>query len=206
MYARYVKRMFDICLALLLLVLLAPLFLILILCISFKLGRPVFFTQKRGGIRNSVFNLYKFRSMTSDCDEHGNLLSDDKRLPPFGKMLRKYSFDELPSLFNILRGEISFIGPRPFIADYLNYYNDFQKQRHNVYPGMTGWAQINGRNALTWEEKFELDVWYVKNMSFSLDVKIFALTFAKLFKPQGISNEQHVTMPRFTGTKVDVLH
>lgn len=163
------------------------------------MGSPIFFTQTRPGKDGKSFTFYKFRTMIDQKDEEGNLLPDKDRLTSFGSFLRKTSLDELPSLFNVITGDMSLVGPRPLLVQYLPLYNDFQKRRHEVKPGITGWAQVNGRNALSWPKKFELDVWYVDNKSFWLDLKILFLTMYKVFKREGISAEGEATMAPFTG-------
>lgn len=195
------KRIFDIVFALILLVILAPLLLLLVVLIRYKLGSPVFFSQLRPGYNGCLFQMYKFRSMTDERDKYGHLLQDDIRLTSFGRKLRTSSLDELPELFNIIRGEMSFVGPRPLLPEYLSLYNQEQARRHEVRPGITGWAQINGRNAISWEDKFKLDVWYVDNHSFWLDLKILLLTIKKVLIKEGISANDHVTMPKFEGTR-----
>jgi len=195
------KRLFDILLSLSALLCLAPVMIITALLIAAKLGRPVIFKQKRPGIRGEIFEMYKFRSMTDDKDDNGVLLPDDQRLPKFGKLLRSSSLDELPELLNILKGDMSLVGPRPLLVEYLPLYNNEQAKRHNVKPGITGWAQVNGRNAIGWEEKFKLDVWYVENQSFLLDIKILILTVLKVFKREGISQGGQATAEKFRGTK-----
>ncbi|MDF1678176.1 MAG: sugar transferase [Legionellaceae bacterium] len=178
-------------------IVLLPLIVLLMLCIRIKLGGPVFFLQERGGKDGKRFKIMKFRTMLDAYDEAGQLLPDEQRLTPFGLFLRNSSLDELPALFNVLRGQMSLVGPRPFISDYLDYYTPHQKQRHMVKPGITGWAQVNGRNALTWEEKFELDIWYVKRQTFKLDAKIFYMTFKRVLGQKDISSADHATMPNF---------
>jgi sugar transferase EpsL len=173
---------------------------------KFKIGSPVLFQQERPGIHGKIFKMIKFRSMRNDRDANGELLPDEVRLVPFGKLLRATSLDEFPELWNVIKGEMSLVGPRPLLAKYLDRYNPTQARRHEVRPGITGWAQINGRNAITWEEKFDYDVWYVDNLSFFLDVKILALTVLKVFKRSGTSAEGHATMPEFLGTPVNKSH
>ena len=194
-----VKRIFDFTASLCGLILLSPILIIVALLISLNLGSPIFFTQDRVGKHNKVFKMIKFRSMKDGGDKDGNLLPDEMRLTKFGKMLRSTSLDELPELINVLKGDMSLIGPRPLLVDYLPLYNENQIRRHNVLPGLTGWAQINGRNSLSWNEKFNLDIWYVDNWSLTLDIKIFFLTIYKVFKRDGISQEGNVTMERFNG-------
>jgi sugar transferase EpsL len=161
------------------------------------MGRPVFFTQIRAGLHGKPFKMIKFRTMTNEKDENGNLLPNEERMTPYGFFLRSYSLDELPELFNVLKGDMSLVGPRPLLMDYLPYFSKEQQRRHEVKPGITGWSQINGRNAIDWEEKLALDVWYVKNQSFGLDIKILWLTLFKVLKKEGITYENHVAMPRF---------
>jgi sugar transferase EpsL len=165
------------------------------------MGSPVLFKQKRPGLHGKPFYLYKFRTMTDEKDQHGNVLPDRKRLTTFGKRLRKYSLDELPQLFNVLKGELSLVGPRPLLMEYLALYSEEQAKRHLVKPGMTGWAQINGRNAIGWDEKFKLDVWYVYNRSFFLDLKILWLTAKKVWHTEGIQQQGHETAEIFKGPK-----
>ncbi len=196
-----IKSIFDKLLALFLILLFSPIYITVSLLILFKMGRPIFFHQKRPGYKEKIFSIYKFRTMTNDKDENGNLLPDEKRLIGIGKFIRSTSLDELPQLFNVLKGEMSFVGPRPLLIKYLELYNVEQKRRHNVKPGITGWAQVNGRNAISWEQKFKYDVWYVDNQSFFLDMKILWLTFLKVVKRSDISSTSSVTMEEFTGTK-----
>lgn len=198
---RILKYLLDLILSLILLILLLPIFLIIFINVRKKIGKPVFFKQERPGKKGKVFMMYKFRTMTNEKDKNGNLLPDNQRLTKFGLFLRKTSLDELPELFNIIKGEMSFVGPRPLLVKYLERYNDEQKRRHEVKPGLTGWAQINGRNAISWEEKFKLDVWYVDHWSLWLDIKIFSLTIYKVLRREGISQEGHVTMEEFKGNK-----
>ncbi len=195
------KSLGDKTLAFLLLVLFLPLLLITALLIYFKIGRPILFKQIRPGLNEKLFTIYKFRTMTDARDKHGELLPDDQRLTAVGKFIRKTSLDELPQLINVLRGEMSFVGPRPLLVEYLDHYNDKQKRRHNVLPGITGWAQVNGRNAISWEQKFEYDVWYVDHQSFWLDMKILWMTFLKVLKRSDISSTNSVTMEKFKGSK-----
>jgi undecaprenyl phosphate N,N'-diacetylbacillosamine 1-phosphate transferase len=167
--------------------------------ILIKIGRPILFKQQRPGYKEKIFTLYKFRTMSNNIDKHGSLLSDSKRLSKFGKIIRSTSLDELPQLFNVLKGDMSFVGPRPLLVEYLPLYSSKQKTRHNVKPGITGWAQVNGRNAISWQEKFELDCWYVENKSFILDIKILLLTFLRIFKRVGINSKTSATMEKFKG-------
>lgn len=193
------KRALDIILSLIAIICLSPVFLIIWVKIRLALGSPVLFTQPRVGQSCAVFHLKKFRSMTSAMDVHGNLLPDEKRLTAFGLKLRSSSLDELPTLYNVLIGDMSIVGPRPLLVEYLPLYSPEQIKRHNVAPGITGWAQVNGRNALSWDEKFRLDVWYVKNRTLWLDVKIIVLTIWKVIKKEGIAHDGMATMSKFTG-------
>ncbi|MBD5521024.1 MAG: sugar transferase [Lachnospiraceae bacterium] len=199
MYRNCIKRLLDIIISLCGIIVLSPVYLVLAILVRVKLGSPVLFKQERPGKDEKIFKLYKFRSMTDAKDENGNLLPDEDRLPAFGKKLRSTSLDELPELFNILKGDMSIIGPRPLLVRYLPRYNEFQKHRHDVRPGLTGLAQTHGRNAITWEKKFEYDVEYVNNLSFSLDVKIFLETVRAVLKREGISSETSATMEEFMG-------
>lgn len=194
------KRFFDGILAALALLMLAPVMLVTALLVRRYLGSPVLFSQTRPGFKGKPFQVYKFRTMTDARDSDGNLLPDDVRLTPFGLFLRSSSLDELPQLFNVLKGDIALVGPRPLLMSYLPLYSARQARRHEVRPGITGWAQVNGRNAISWEQKFELDVWYVENQSFWLDLKILALTVKKVFVKEGISADGTHTMPRFNGS------
>lgn len=193
------KRLFDLLIALLLLIVLAPFLVVLILIIRIKLGSPVFFRQIRPGLKSQPFKMVKFRSMNVECDVNGFLHSDASRLTPFGCFLRSTSLDELPELWNVLKGDMSLVGPRPLLLEYLPLYSPKQDRRHEVHPGITGWAQVNGRNAISWEEKFKLDVWYVDNRNFWLDLKILWLTALKVIKRDGISSQGEVTMSPFKG-------
>ncbi len=200
LYRKYIKRLLDIILSLTAIICLSPVLLITALLVRVKLGSPVIFRQQRPGLNGKIFGLCKFRSMTDERDAEGNLLPDEVRLTSFGKKLRATSLDELPELFNILKGEMSVVGPRPLLVQYLPLYNDEQKHRHDVLPGLTGLAQVNGRNAITWEKKFEYDVEYVRNLSFLLDIKIILMTVGKVFHREGINSETSATMEFFTGT------
>ncbi len=200
-YPLVIKRIIDVVLSLLVLVCFSWLYLILAVLVRVKLGSPVLFKQPRPGKDEMVFNLYKFRTMTDKKDENGNLLPDEVRLTPFGKKLRATSLDELPEFINILKGDMSFVGPRPLLVKYLPLYNDEQRRRHDVRPGLTGWAQVNGRNLISWEDKFEKDVYYVDNLSFLLDLKIVFMTIAVVFKHNDINSASDATMEAFTGTK-----
>lgn len=197
------KRIFDILVSFSVLLLSAPLLLLLALLIRKKLGSPVLFSQPRPGLKGKSFRMVKFRSMTDERDDAGELLSDAERLTRFGKILRATSLDELPELWNVLKGEMSIVGPRPLMMEYLPFYSTEQARRHDMLPGVTGLAQISGRNALTWEKKFELDVWYIDNYSFWLDIKILLATVKKVLIPEGVSPNGHATMPKFTGSKED---
>ncbi len=201
MYKHFFKRLLDILISLVILILFSWLYIILAILVRVKLGSPVLFKQPRPGKDEKIFNMYKFRTMTDEKDENGNLLPDEVRLTAFGKKLRSTSLDELPEFFNILKGDMSFIGPRPLLVKYLPLYNEEQHHRHDVRPGLTGWAQVNGRNLLSWEDKFEKDVYYVNNLSFLLDLKIVFKTIAVVFDRSGINSETDATMEAFTGTK-----
>lgn len=193
------KRVFDLVVSVFLLGALMPLFLILYILIRVKLGKPVFFKQVRPGLNSKAFVMYKFRSMTSDTDALGHLLPDEQRLTAFGKFLRSSSLDELPGLINVIKGNMSLVGPRPLLMEYLPLYSPEQRRRHDVKPGITGWAQVNGRNAISWQDKFKLDVWYVDHCSFGLDIKILFLTVKKVLMREGINNEGKVTVEYFKG-------
>ena len=195
------KILFDRTLALILIVLLLPIYAVTALLIRISMGSPVLFRQKRPGLHGRIFEIYKFRTMTNEKDKQGNLLPDEQRLIGIGKFIRSTSLDELPQLFNVLKGDMSFVGPRPLLIEYLPLYNERQKKRHDVKPGITGWAQVNGRNAISWEQKFEYDVWYVEHRSFWLDMKILWLTFLKVVKRSDISSDTSVTMEKFQGSK-----
>lgn len=195
------KRLFDFLCSLIIIILLSPVILITAFLIHSKLGSPVIFKQKRPGLHGIPFCVYKFRTMTDERNEEGELLPDDVRLTAFGQFLRKLSLDELPQLFNVLKGDISLVGPRPLLMEYLELYTPEQTRRHKVRPGITGWAQVNGRNMISWEEKFKLDVWYVDNRSFLLDMKILFMTVLKVFKSEGISQTGHVTIEKFKGSE-----
>lgn len=194
------KRLFDINCSLVALFLLAPILLLVALQIRRKLGSPVLFCQTRPGWRGQHFKMIKFRTMRDAADAQGNALPDSERMTPFGNFLRSASLDELPELWNVLKGEMSLVGPRPLLMEYLPLYSPEQARRHEMRPGITGWAQVNGRNALSWDEKFKLDVWYVDHQSFWLDLKILLMTVKKVFVREGISAAGEATMPRFTGS------
>lgn len=206
---KYIKRALDFCAALGAIIVLSPVLLIVALLVKTKLGSPVLFKQERPGMIDSktgeekIFTLCKFRTMTDERDENGELLPDEIRLTKFGKFLRSTSIDELPEFINILKGDMSFIGPRPLLVRYLPLYSEEQHRRHLVRPGLSGWAQVNGRNTVSWEEKFSLDVEYVEKMSFALDVKIFFMTIMSVLKREGISSETSATMEEFKGNKVE---
>lgn len=199
-YEKYIKRLLDIVLSGAALVILSPVLLITAVLVRIKLGSPVIFTQERPGKDEKVFKLHKFRSMTDARDENGNLLPDKDRLTGFGKKLRSLSIDELPELWDIFRGKMSFVGPRPLLVKYLPLYNAEQRHRHDVRPGLTGWAQVHGRNLTSWEERFEYDVEYVNNISFALDVKIIIMTIRCVLGREGINADGSATMKAFTGT------
>ena len=198
-YREFLKPLFDKIMAIILLLFFLPVLILVALFIFLFMGRPIFFTQTRPGKDERLFDIYKFRTMSDDTDKNGEFLPDAQRLNGVGKFIRSTSLDELPQLFNVLKGDMSFVGPRPLLAEYLSLYNTKQKNRHKVKPGITGWAQVNGRNAISWKEKFELDVWYVKNQSFWLDMKILWLTFLKVLKRDGVSSSKHVTVEKFRG-------
>lgn len=200
-YQRFVKRPMDFTLSLIAIIALSPLLLIVAFLVRLKLGSPVLFKQKRPGLNEKIFTMYKFRTMTDEKDENGELLPDAVRLTRFGKMLRSTSLDELPELLNILKGDMSIVGPRPLLVKYLPLYNERQKRRHNVRPGLSGLAQISGRNAISWEDKFDLDVEYVDNVSFIGDWKIILSTIKKAFAREGINSDKAATMGAFKGSK-----
>ena len=200
-YEKFIKRGLDLLLSGGALLVLWPVLLVLVLLVRSKLGSPAIFCQERPGKNGKVFRLYKLRTMTDERDENGELLPDEVRLTPFGRTLRSLSLDELPELWNILKGDMSIVGPRPLLVKYLPLYNEEQRHRHDVRPGLTGWAQVHGRNSITWEDKFEYDVWYVRNISFVVDIKAVFLTVKKVFCREGISAEDSATMEAFTGTK-----
>ena len=197
--SKFFKRLFDIIASASGLIILSPVFLILAYLIRKNLGAPVFFTQERPGEDGKPFKMIKFRSMRDAVDKDGNPLPDSERLTPFGKKLRAASLDELPELWNVLKGDMSLVGPRPLLMSYLPLYNDFQFRRHEMRPGVTGWAQVNGRNAISWDEKFAYDIWYIDHFSLRFDMKILFLTIKKVFIKEGISAEGEATMPYFTG-------
>lgn len=196
----FIKRLLDIIISVTALIILSPFMLVIYLLVRINLGGPVFFLQERVGKNNKIFKMIKFRTMKNSTDKDGNLLSDNDRLTKFGRFLRSFSIDELPELINVLKGDMSLVGPRALLVQYLEHYNSEQIRRHDALPGLTGWAQINGRNSITWCEKFKLDVWYVDNWSLWLDIKIFFLTFWKVIKREGINQSETVTMEYFNGT------
>ncbi len=199
MYRIFFKRTLDIVLSVIFLIFFWWLYIVLYFLVKKNLGSPVFFSQDRPGKDEKIFKMYKFRSMLNSTDSKGKLLSDVERLTKFGKLLRATSLDEIPEIWNVLKGEMSFVGPRPLLVQYLERYNSEQKKRHNVRPGITGWAQVNGRNAISWEQKFKLDVEYVEKYSFLMDIKILFLTIKKVFVREGISQDGNVTMEEFMG-------
>lgn len=199
MYRKYFKRILDIICSLGFILCFWWLYILVAVLVKRKLGSPVIFKQQRPGLNGKIFTMYKFRSMTDAKDKDGNLLSDAERLPRFGKLLRATSLDEIPEFINVLKGDMSLIGPRPLLVEYLERYNEEQKRRHEVRPGITGWAQVNGRNAISWEEKFKYDVEYVDKLNFFLDMKIVFLTIKKIVVKEGISQEGNATMEKFTG-------
>jgi lipopolysaccharide/colanic/teichoic acid biosynthesis glycosyltransferase len=204
LYQKYIKRLLDIVLSGGALLVLWPVLLVVAILVRVKLGSPVIFCQERPGRDEKIFKLYKFRSMSDARDENGELLSDEVRLTKFGRLLRSTSLDELPELWNIFRGDMSLVGPRPLLVKYLPLYNEQQRHRHDVRPGLTGWAQVHGRNLIGWEEKFQLDLWYVEHISFAVDVKTILLTVRNVLRREGISSESAATMEEFTGTKEDL--
>ena len=203
-YEKYVKRLLDIVLSGLALIVFSPVLLVTAILVRVKLGCPVIFHQERPGKDEKIFRLYKFRSMTDARDETGALLSDEERLTHFGKVLRSTSLDELPELWNIFRGDMSIVGPRPLLVKYLPLYNEQQHHRHDVRPGLTGWAQVHGRNLLSWEDTFKFDVWYTQNTCFLTDIRIIFLTMKCIFAREGISSDTSATMEEFAGTKESI--
>ena len=199
MYKKFVKRVLDFSLALLAIIILSPVYIIISILVLIFMGWPILFKQPRPGKNEKIFNMYKFRTMTNKKDKDGNLLPDDQRLPKFGKFLRKTSLDELPEIFLILIGKMSIVGPRPLVVQYLPYYTEEEHHRHDVRPGLTGLAQVNGRNALSWQEKFSYDLEYVNNISLGLDIKIFIKTFLVVLKRSDISSSTSETMEEFKG-------
>lgn len=197
MYKSFLKRSIEILISFTGFLFLMPIYIFVYLLVRVKLGSPVFFYQSRPGLNGKIFNIYKFRTMTNELDKNGILLPDERRLTKFGKFLRSTSLDELPSLSSVLKGDMSLVGPRPLLKEYLPFYSERQARRHEVRPGITGWAQVNGRNAISWEEKFELDLWYIENQSLWLDIKILCLTLKKVLVRDGISPQGEDIMPRF---------
>jgi len=202
-YIFFGKRILDLTISITFLIIMIPILGIIFLTVFFSLGPPVIFIQKRVGMKGSTFYLYKFRTMTNDKNENKQLLPDEDRLTKIGRFLRRTSLDELPELWNVLKGDMSLVGPRPLLVEYLDRYTPEQTRRHEVKPGITGWAQINGRNAITWEQKFKYDVWYVDNLNFWLDIKILFFTLIKVLKGEGINQPGHVTMEEFKGSKCE---
>ena len=199
MYKKYIKRILDFVISFISLVILTPIILVITLLLAFvNKGKPFFF-QIRPGFNEKLFKIVKFKTMTDAKDADGNLLPDNERMTKVGNLVRKTSLDEIPQLLNVLKGDMSLIGPRPLLPEYLPLYSNEQKKRHHVKPGITGWAQIKGRNAINWEQKFKFDVWYIENLSFQLDVKIFFKTFAKIFKSEGVNSEGQATTTSFKG-------
>jgi len=201
LYQKYIKVFIDRGLAMVLILLFSPIIILIACVVYFKIGRPILFSQTRPGLDEKLFSIYKFRTMTNECDENNVLLGDEIRLTKMGLLLRKLSLDELPQLFNVLTGEMSFVGPRPLLVEYLTLYNEEQRKRQEVLPGITGWAQVNGRNAISWEEKFSYDIWYVEHQSFWLDIKILWMTFMKVIGSKDIASDTCVTMEKFEGSK-----
>ncbi|MFH4965328.1 sugar transferase [Gaetbulibacter sp. M235] len=199
MYKKLIKPLFDFCSAVIGFIILSPIFIVITICLLFSnKGKPFFF-QKRPGKKERIFSIIKFKSMNDKKDTEGNLLPFEKRITKTGAFIRKYSLDEIPQLINVIKGDMSLVGPRPLLTEYLPLYNEDQKKRHNVKPGITGWAQVNGRNAISWKEKFSLDTWYVNNLSFSLDVKILLLTIKRVLKKEGVNSSDNLNMPLFKG-------
>ncbi|MNI28593.1 Undecaprenyl phosphate N,N'-diacetylbacillosamine 1-phosphate transferase [compost metagenome] len=199
MYMHFFKRLFDFFIALIGLIVLSPIFIVVTIGLYFANDGKPFFFQSRPGLNERIFKIIKFKTMNDKKDANGNLLSDAERLTPIGAFVRKTSLDEIPQLINVLKGDMAIIGPRPLLIQYLPLYNDKQRRRHEVRPGITGWAQVNGRNAISWTKKFELDVWYVDHVSFLTDLNVFFTTFKKVFKSEGISADGHVTIEPFNG-------
>ncbi len=200
MYKNFIKNILDFIVAILVLILASPIIIVTVSLLFFFQKRNVFFLQERPGKNERIFKLVKFKTMTDEKDSNGNLLPDEQRLTWIGKFVRKASLDELPQMINVLKGDMSLIGPRPLLVEYLPLYNDEQRRRHEIKPGITGWAQVNGRNTISWENKFKYDVWYVDNASFLLDIKIVFLTILKIFKSEGISSDTSATMEKFKGS------
>lgn len=201
MYPNFLKPLIDLLISLVILLVASPIFLIIVVILYFVNDGKVWFTQQRPGKNGALFNVIKFKTMTDEKDASGNLLPDEKRLSGLGSIIRKTSLDELPQLLNVIEGHMSLVGPRPLLTEYLPLYNDFQRRRHEVKPGITGWAQVNGRNTVSWPQKFAYDVWYVDHISLWLDIKILVMTVMKVFKAEGISSATSVTMEKFNGNK-----
>jgi undecaprenyl phosphate N,N'-diacetylbacillosamine 1-phosphate transferase len=199
LYTKLFKRLFDLCFSIFLLVILSPVFLLLSLLLFIANNGSPFFLQARPGKNETIFKVIKFKTMNDKSNDKGYLLPDSERITSIGSFIRKTSLDEIPQLFNVIKGDMSLVGPRPLLIEYLSLYSNTQKKRHNVSPGITGWAQVNGRNAISWNEKFNYDVWYVDHISFALDLKIIWLTIIKIFKSENISSSTSVTMEKFTG-------
>ncbi|OHU81708.1 UDP-galactose phosphate transferase [Fusobacterium nucleatum] len=197
MYRKYIKRFIDIIISFAFMICFFWIYILLAILVKLKLGSPVIFRQKRPGLNEKIFTMYKFRTMTDEKDEQGNLLSDKDRLTKFGKFLRSTSLDEIPELWNVIKGEMSLVGPRPLLVSYLAKYNEYEKRRHEVRPGITGWAQINGRNNTTWSDRFKNDIYYVENVSFLLDIKIVTQTFLKVIRRKDINQSEDMTMKNF---------
>jgi sugar transferase EpsL len=205
-YGRYLKKIIDFSAGLLIFFLIWPFLLLLYILLRFSIGVPVFFRQKRPGFKGRPFIIYKFRTMTNEKDSSGQMLPDEDRITRLGNILRSFSLDELPEIFNVLKGNMSLVGPRPLLMQYLERYSPEQARRHDVMPGITGWAQINGRNDITWEDKFKLDVWYVDHQSFTLDMSIILMTFWRVICRKGINREGYATAPEFMGSSLDSEH
>lgn len=199
MYKRYFKTVFDFTVAFLMVMVLSPVFLVVLVLLTINNSGAPFFFQRRPGRKGKIFHVIKFKTMNDAKDQNGQLLPDYKRLTPLGNIIRKTSLDEIPQLLNVIKGDMSLIGPRPLLVEYLDLYSGFQARRNEVMPGITGWAQVNGRNLVNWKERFEMDVWYVENLSFALDIKILFLTVFKVFKSEGVSAASHATMGKFKG-------
>lgn len=200
-YKNFIKRLIDFVFSLIALLILMPILLFVTLCLAFANNGKPFFFQSRPGLNGRIFKIIKFKTMNDQRDVEGNLLPDSERLTSVGSFVRKTSLDEIPQLINVVKGDMSLIGPRPLLVQYLSLYNDHQKRRHEVRPGITGWAQVNGRNAISWKQKFDYDVWYVENLSFEIDIKIFFLTIRKVFVREGISADGHATIEAFKGNE-----
>ncbi|MGN6639097.1 MAG: sugar transferase [Mucilaginibacter sp.] len=201
LYRNFFKRIIDLFFGVTGFILLSPIILIVIIILFVINNKKVFFLQARPGLNGKIFKIIKFKTMNDRVDKDGNLLPDSERLTAIGRLIRKTSLDEAPQLLNVIKGDMSLVGPRPLLIEYLSLYNASQQRRHNVRPGITGWAQVNGRNAITWDEKFKYDIWYVDHQTFLLDVKIMWMTFEKIFKSEGINQQGHVTMEKFKGNK-----